>query len=57
MIQKSKYEPIVQGAGHVIFADGTKCARYEDAECDYYFTADLYTEEYYTRTHGTYVMN
>ena len=37
---------IVQGAGHVIFADGTKCARYEDAEGNFYFRPDLYTEEY-----------
>jgi hypothetical protein len=72
MIQKSKDEPrvqgvrrvivaaestIVQGAGHVIFADGTKCARYEDAEGDYYFRHDLYTEEYMIYAHGTYVMN
>lgn len=26
----AKHQPIVQGAGHVIFSDGTKCARYKD---------------------------
>ena len=57
MEQYAKHQPIVQGAGHVIFADGTKCARYEDSEGNYYFRADLYLEDYMVSVHGEYVMN
>ena len=53
----AKGQPIVQGAGHVIFADGTKCSRYEDREGNYYFRYDLYTEEYMVSVHGRYEMN
>lgn len=53
----AKHQPIVQGAGHVIFADGTKCARYEDSEGIYYFRPDLYTEEFMVSVHGEYKMN
>lgn len=48
---------IVQGAGHVIFTCGFKCARYVDSEGKYYFTAELYDEEFMVRCYGEYKMN
>lgn len=50
-------QPIVQGAGHVIFTDGTKCTRYVDSDGKYYFTAELYDEEFMIKCHGKYIMN
>lgn len=50
-------KPIVQGAGHVIFADGYKCARYEDSDGNYYFTAELVPEDVAIMFHGIYEMN
>lgn len=54
---KASQSTVVQGAGHVIFTDGTKCARYEDSVGNYYFTAECYTEEYMISIHGKYIMN
>ncbi len=48
---------IVQGAGHVIFDDGVKCARYIDSEGNYYFRPDLYTEAFMVSVHGNYKIN
>lgn len=50
----AKHQPIVQGAGQVIFADGTKCARYIDSKGIYYFRPDLYTEDFMVMAHGQY---
>lgn len=57
MLSATGNRVIVQGAGHVIFEDGYKCARYVDKYGVYYFTAELYDERLMIKAHGQYKMN
>ena len=52
-----KVGSLIQGAGHIIFADGVKCTMYVDDEDNYYATAELIPIEKMVELHGEYELN
>jgi len=51
------YVPIVQGYGHAIFDNGTKCALYIDKDCNIYATAALIPIDQAVKMWGNYKNN